>query len=190
MAYTDVDLCSAALAKLGAQPITSLADESAEALIAARLYPIARDALLSAHPWTFTLAETPLERDPAAEGGEFRHAFLLPADLLRTISAGGAGRSRGLVYRIYGPRLVSDAPSVTLAYQRRVEPTAFPPYFAAALVARLAAEFCLPITESTARAEVLGRLAASELKLARLLDSQQSTPAHVEDYTLVAARHL
>jgi hypothetical protein len=32
------------------------------------------------------------------------------------------------------------------------------------------------------------RLAASELKLAKLIDSQQSTPQRVEDFTLLQAR--
>ena len=57
-----------------------------------------------------------------------------------------------------------------------------------ALVARLAAEFCLPLTENSTRAERLARLADDELRLARLVDSQQSTPAKVEDFTLIEAR--
>jgi hypothetical protein len=57
-----------------------------------------------------------------------------------------------------------------------------------ALVARLAAEFCIPLTENSSRAEVLFRLAESELRLARLIDSQQDTPKAIEDFTLTGAR--
>ena len=64
----------------------------------------------------------------------------------------------------------------------------FPPYFNAALVARLAAEFCLPLTENSSRAERLSRLADAELKVAKLVDSQQDTPPRVEDFTLIRAR--
>jgi hypothetical protein len=64
----------------------------------------------------------------------------------------------------------------------------FPAFFVSALVARLAAEFCLPLTENSNRAERLARLADDELRLARLVDSQQSTPGKVEDFTLIEAR--
>jgi hypothetical protein len=48
-----------------------------------------------------------------------------------------------------------------------------PAYFRAALVARLAAEFCVPLTENGERAQRLGRRAKEELKVAKLVDSQQ-----------------
>ena len=57
-----------------------------------------------------------------------------------------------------------------------------------ALVTRLAAEFCLPLTENTSRADRFTRLADDELRLARLVDSQQDTPPKVEDFTLIEAR--
>jgi hypothetical protein len=61
-------------------------------------------------------------------------------------------------------------------------------FFVSALVARLAAEFCLPLTENSSRAERLSRLAEDELRLARLVDSQQHTPGRVEDFSLVKVR--
>ena len=53
---------------------------------------------------------------------------------------------------------------------------------------RLAAEFCLPLTESASRAEVLFRLAENELRQARRLDSQQDTPRAIDGYPLVDVR--
>jgi hypothetical protein len=188
MTYTDIELCSAALTKLGARPITSFADGSVESEISARLYPIVRDALLSAHPWAFTLAQATLDADPVPPPGDFAFAFVLPSDLLRTLSAGHSGSGRGLVYRVFGTRLHADAEAILLTYQRRVPEAEFPVHFASALVARLSAELCLPVTENSSRSEVLFKLAAAELQLAKLLDSQQSTPGRVEDYSLITAR--
>lgn len=51
MALSDVALCSRALIKIGAAPITSFDDENAEGEIAGALYPQVRDALLSAYAW-------------------------------------------------------------------------------------------------------------------------------------------
>ena len=47
MALSDIALCSRALLKLGAQPVASLEEGSAEAEIAANLYPGVRDAVLA-----------------------------------------------------------------------------------------------------------------------------------------------
>ncbi len=188
MSLTEAELCSTALVKLGARPITSLAEATLEAELAARLYPIVRDSTLLAHPWAFSLAQAELERDPVPPAGDFAASFRLPADLLRTVSAGCGKSGRGLVYRVFGNRLHADAEAVLLTYQRRPAPAEFPPHFIAALTARLAAELCLPLTENAARAEVLQRLAASELKLAKLIDSQQATPRAIEDFTLIDAR--
>ncbi len=51
-----------------------------------------------------------------------------------------------------------------------VSELSFPPFFDQALIARLAAEFCIPLTESEARAVLLDRLANDELRRAKLID--------------------
>lgn len=188
MPLSDVDLCSAALVKLGAKPIASLQDGSVEAEVSARLYPTIRDSLLGTFPWTFTIAHQDLVRDATAPLGDFAFAFTLPDDLVRTVSAGPGPGGSGLVYRVYGKRLHCSSPSVRLTYQRRAPEADFPPHFVSALVARLAAELCLPLTEDTGRGELLFRLAASELQLAKSVDSQQGTPLQVNDWSLIEAR--
>ena len=56
------------------------------------------------------------------------------------------------------------------------------------LIARLAAEFCLPLTESTSRAEFLMKIADEEFKKSKLVDAQQERPKAIEDFTLVEVR--
>lgn len=55
-----------------------------------------------------------------------------------------------------------------------VSEMSFPPFFDQALIARLAAEFCLPLTESEARAALLDRFANEELQRAKLMDGGTS----------------
>jgi hypothetical protein len=188
MALSSIELCSSALIKLGAEDISSFDDRSAEARVASRLYPLTRDALLSTHPWSFATRQTELARLTQGPTSDFAHAYQLPNDFLKSLSAGNGGRGRGLVFQIANRQLHTDAESVVLAYVFRPSEGDFPAYFNAALVARLAAEFCLPVTENSARAERLARLADAELKVARLVDSQQDTPPRVEDFTLIEAR--
>jgi hypothetical protein len=188
MSLTSLALCSRALLRLGAQPIASLTEGTAEAEVAANLYPGLRDAVLSAHPWSFATGQADLPRLLATPHADFAHAFQLPTDFLRALSAGTAGRGRGIAYRLHEDRLHADAQAVTLTYIFRPDESAFPPFFAAALVARLAAEFCLPLTESASRAEILFRLAEQELRQARQVDSQQDTPRAIEGFPLVDVR--
>jgi hypothetical protein len=58
----------------------------------------------------------------------------------------------------------------------------------AALVARLAAEFCLPLTENTTRADLLARLAEAELRVARRADSQQASATALGSFPLISVR--
>ena len=187
MALSALALCSRALLKVGAQPIASLEEGTAEAEVAANLYPGTRDALLSCHPWTFATGQMCLNRLVAAPVADLAYAFQLPANLLRVLSA-GSGRGRGLPYRIQEGRLHADAGAVTLTYIFRAAEAEFPPFFAGALVSRLAAEFCLPLTENTSRAEMLHRIADAELRQAKLIDSQQQTVRGIEDFPLLSVR--
>ncbi len=188
MALSALALSSRALLKIGAQTIAGFDEGTAEAEVAANLYPSARDALLSAHPWTFATAQRALPRLAGVPPADYAHAFQLPADYLRALSAGASGRGQGVAYRIAENRLHASVAAVMLTYIFRPDEAEFPPFFASALIAKLAAEFCIPLTENTARAELLYRLADSELRAARLTDSQQDTPRAIEDFSLVAAR--
>ncbi len=188
MPMTAVELCAAALVKIGARPFADFAEETAEAACARRLYPIARDLLLGLHPWSFTLAQARLTAEPERPLADFAHAFALPTDHLRTISVGTGGRSRGITYRVQGYRILCDAAEIVLGYQRRVPEADLPSFFVPLLVTRLAAEFCVPLTEGSSRAMDLYRLAEAELRSARLIDSQQATPQAFEDFTLIGAR--
>ena len=188
MALSALALCSRALLKIGATTIASFDEGTAEAEVAANLYPSVRDALLSAYPWSFATAQTPLPRLAAAPAADFAHAFQLPPDFLRALSAGTGGQGRGAVYRITEHRLHSNTPEVVLTYVFRPNESVFPPFFDSALIARLAAEFCIPLTENTSRTELLFKLAEAEMRAARLTDAQQDTPSSFQDFSLISAR--
>ena len=188
MALNDVALCSRALIRIGASPITGFDDGTAESEIAGALYAPVRDALLSAYPWTFAsgqVALTQLGTDPTAD---YSFAFGLPNDYLRAISAGSGTKGRGLNYRIARGELHTNASAVVLSYIFRPDEAEFPPYFDQALIARLSAEFTIPVTESTSRAEAHFRIAENEFQRARQIDAQQDTPNKIESFTLVDVR--
>ena len=187
MALSSIALCARALLKIGCRSITSFDEGTAEAEVAGNLYEPIRDALLSSHPWSFATGQVTLPQLTVEPIADYDHAYQLPADFLRALSA-GAGRGRGLDYRIHERRLHTNASDVVLTYIFRPEETEFPPFFDQALIARLAAEFVIPLTDSTSRSEDLQKLADQELKRAKSIDGQQDTPQAIEDYTLIGVR--
>lgn len=188
MPLSPIDLCSRALLKVGAKSISSFDEGTVESEVAASLYPIVRDALLSAHPWNFATVQTGLARLSVTPIADFSFRFQLPVDCLRVLSAGAADRGRGLRYRITNRQLLCDADEVVLTYVGRPPEVDFPPFFQSVLIAHLAAEFCIPLTDSTSRWEALQKAAELELRRARLIDAQEETPASIDDFTLLQGR--
>ncbi|NQV46545.1 MAG: hypothetical protein HQ504_02060 [Rhodospirillaceae bacterium] len=188
MALSSIALSSRALLKIGATSIASFDEGTAEAEIAGNLYGHVRDALLSAHPWSFASGQMTLAQLSDTPVADYQYAYQLPADFLRALSVGSGGRGRGADYRIAERRLHTDEPEIVLSYIFRPDEQEFPPFFDQALITRLAAEFCIPLTESTSRSEVLHRLAENEFKRAKNIDAQQDTPGRVEDFTLIGVR--
>jgi hypothetical protein len=188
MALSAIALCSRALLKLGARPIAGFDEGTAEAEVAANLFPSVRDALLSAHGWSFATAQIRLPELADAPVADFARSFALPVDFLRALSAGAGARGRGITYRIIDKRVHTSAAEVYLTYIFRPAEIDFPPFFDHLLIARLAAEFCIPVTESTSRAEMLFRIAETEFRRARLVDAQQDSPLAIDDFPLIEAR--
>jgi hypothetical protein len=84
--------------------------------------------------------------------------------------------------------LHTNAEVVVLTYLYRPNEADFPPFFDMALIARLAAEFCIPLTDSTSRWEALRKLSEQEFRRAKLIDSQEDAAPHFDDFTLIEVR--
>jgi hypothetical protein len=188
MALNDVALCSRALIRLGAAPISSFSDGTAESEIAGALYGPVRDAALSSYHWSFATGQALLAPLADAPLADYAKAYALPNDYLRAISAGSGGRGRGIHYRLARGKLHTNAEEVILSYIFRPEEEEFPPYFDLALIARLSAEFCIPVTENTVRADALIRMAEQEFAKARQIDGQQDSPNRIENFSLIDVR--
>lgn len=189
MALSDIALASRALIRLGAAPITSFNDGTAQAEIAGALYGPARDALISSYAWNFATTQSELTQLVSSPLADYKNAFQMPNDFLRVLSAGHGPKSRGLTYRLSRDQLHTDSEKVLLTYVFRPEEETFPAYFDQALIARLAAEFTIPVTENTSRAEAMYRLARDEYEKARQIDAQQDTPGRIKGFNLVDIRH-
>lgn len=189
MGLTDIDLCCRALVKLGARAITSFDEGTAEAEVAASLYSTIRDALLSAHPWNFAMQQRTLAKLADSPTADYANAFQLPSDCIRVLSAGYGGRGQGMAYKICKREVHTNSDEVILTYISRPNVEDWPPFFCMALINRLAAEFCIALTDSTSRWQALQEFAEAELRRAKLIDAQEETPNAITDFTLTEGRN-
>jgi hypothetical protein len=191
MALSDIALCARAMVMIGASPVSSFDEDSAEAETARLLYPAIRDGMLAGYPWRFAARGCWLARlamgDDGRDPKDGSALFALPRDFIRLLSLENDG---GTITRFeVRDRAVScSADAAYLEYVARLAEGSFPAWFDLALIARLAAEFCLPLTESSTRAEYLFKRAEDQFRQARLADAQQSTPHAIEGFSLISAR--
>jgi hypothetical protein len=188
MALNDIALCARALIRLGAKPISSFTDGSAESEICGALYGPTKDALLSAYGWSFATGQVELTKLDEETIGGYQSVFALPNDYLRALSAGSGLNAKGLDYRIMRGKLYTNADTVYLTYIFRADEGEFPPFFDAALISRIAAELTIPLTENTSRFETFTKLAESEFARARQIDAQQDRPSRIERFPLTDIR--
>jgi hypothetical protein len=181
-----VGIVNSALIKIGADTITSLTDDSAEARAANAQYEKLRDEVLRAHPWNFAIARAQLPRLAEAPAFGYAHQYQLPADSLRVLLMQG-GRA---AFEIEGRRLLTDEETAAVLYIRRVtDPNQFDAMFAEALATRIAADLAYPLANSTTLAGAMMQLYRDALAHARAIDGQEGGPQRaLEAATWIEAR--
>ena len=188
MALTNIELCTRALIRLGANPIVGFDDGSAESEIAKVLYGATKNALLSSYPWSFATKQMELAVSSNNPIADYKYSFLLPEDCLIALSAGSNNRGRGVHFKILNGGLHTNHSNITLTYIAEIDEVDFPAFFDSILITKLAAEFSIPVTESTSRTEMLYSQAEKEITKARHIDAQQDSPNKLENFTLIDVR--
>jgi hypothetical protein len=189
MAINEVSISSDALIKIGANPISSFEEGTAEAIAVSNIYHNVKRNMLASHPWNFATTKQELPRLDKLPTSDYAYAYQLPNDLIRIISAGSGQKSFGMEYKVIGSELECDYEEVIIKYIRNVEEPNFPEYFKNALTFNLASELTIPLTESTNRAGYFKGLSEQALRKAKLIDAQEETNSAIEDYTLINARY-
>lgn len=170
-------ICNEALLALGEQPLDDFEADSAAASVARLRYQTIVDELLGGHPWQFNrrIARLAALTDPPPLAAGFSAAYQLPPLCFRIICAFiGGGRvtewrqAEGVLWIDAG---LSD--TVELEYHSRADESAWKPGFRQAVISRLAAEFCIPVTDDTVRAKLLFELAEMQLRQARHLNATE-----------------
>ncbi len=178
-----IEICNMALAKLGITQIESINDNNMQSLTIKSLYPMIKDAVLSSYTWSFATLENQLIQSTSNE-----KLYHLPEDFLRAVKTFHTNTKNHVNYDIQGNYIVCDVSDISLQSIAPIAEENFPPYFLQALIARLAADFCLPLIDSTSRSESLYKIAEIELQKARGLDNQQLPPQTLTSNILLGGR--
>ena len=177
---TGIDICSAALIKLGSNAIESFNDSvnSRGSEIAASLYQDTQlgNQLLASYPWSFAGYQVQLNQllskptDP-----RFSYAYQLPSDYLSVRNAyDQAGLN--IPYFIEDDQLWAMAPEVWLDYTRILAESQWPFYFVELAIAKATWEFAVPLAVTASDVDRAIKEYEYKEKKARNIDANQNQP--------------
>jgi hypothetical protein len=162
-----VDIVNLALSHIGdTAQVTSISppDGTIQASHGGRFYPIARDLMLEAHPWSFATVRVPLAVITGADQPEWAFSYALPSKCLRALAVLGPDAPSDASSDPYkveaiagnGARvLYTNTEQTTLRYIQLVEDTTkFTPGFVTALGRLLASYLAGPIIKGDVGAAV------------------------------------
>lgn len=185
---SEVEICNVALSRLGASRITSLTEGTSEAKLCNTVFDDVVEEVMNEGAWTTLIRRADLNRLTVAPEFEYSYQFQLPTDpkILRIISTNDDYSP----YSIEGDKLLTDNSSVKIKYIARITDTnEFGPNLQRAVLSRLTAELCYPITGSKDMSEQLYNKYLSDLSSALSADGQQGSVQILKDVPSVTVRY-
>ncbi len=173
---TDVDICNLALAYLGdTASISALSEQSAQAQLCTRFYPIARDSLMEMYTWAFTTKRVVLAQVTNI-WPQWLYAYASPNDAVNLLGVlpqaadddysdpwTGQIQTRPFSNEIdaSGTQIIlTNEPNATLRYTALVtDTTQFSPLFVTTLAWHLASMLAGPVLKGDAGAQQAQRAA-------------------------------
>ena len=185
---SEVQICNQALALIGADFITSLDDNVNEAKLCKINYEPVRDAVLAEHDWSFATRWQTLAQEADPPPGEFQNSYPLPPDVL-AVQFVGEDYQNPEVWQLEDNAIRTDATTCKCQVLYQVTDTSkYPSLFTQALVARLAAELAIPITNSRTLMENMFAMYDQKMKRAAARDGQQGRSRRLRSHWLSTAR--
>ena len=138
MAATVVSICNGALSLMGADRISSITENTEEAVVCNDRYEHVRDSVLQLYPWNCCIFRRILSIDVVAPAFVYRYQFVLPTSprCLTVISVEETDD-----WIIENEHLVTDSDKISIVYLGRVtDASKYPPHLAELISSRLATE--------------------------------------------------
>jgi hypothetical protein len=175
------DIANQGLVLVGANTITSFSENTTESKVANQLYDTVKNNLLTRCRWRFASKQVQISYDSTAPLArwESKHSVPFDALIIHTLSVG----DNIIQYDRYGDYVFNDANStdtVIADYTFSPAETELPDYFIQCLVFELASLFAGAIARNDTLSELYNKRAATQLALAKNIDSQAQTTKRVD----------
>lgn len=167
-----LDICNAALMRLGAEPIAAFTDNSKRAKLCSAHYKRIKEEMLSEHPWNFAIKRESLSKSTISPAFEYANQFDLPSDYLTAHKM----YPDTVEFKQENKVLLSNEDSLDMVYIASVAERLFSSFFTRALILRLAVEFSYTMVQSNELRSVLIEEMKDAERTARLRDAQEDTP--------------
>jgi len=168
-----VQMCNAALTKVGGNAILSLTEATEEGRQCNSRFNEVVDFLLQSHPWNFAIKRvtlTPLAESP---DHEWEYQYLLPTNpyCLRLLDI-----YNDYPHKVEGRNILCNYTPISIHYiQRIADVNQLSAMFRELFALKLASEFAYPIAGSNAVRQDLRTEFAQMLRVARSVDAQEGT---------------
>lgn len=145
---TTTDLANYALAYIGEGKISDINDpNSPQARACNRFMDQTIDEVLRSHRWNCATARQDLSKLPDKPLGNYEHQFAIPADCLRVLDVNGETWELGNEYfSLEGNRLLTNWPTVTMTFIKRIGVAYFDPLLVEAIATKLASKITVPLS--------------------------------------------
>ncbi len=207
---TATEICNIGLGWLGANRITDInaEEDSREWLLCSENYDPLRRAVLEEREWTFAVTRVVISQ--STEEIVFGHEILFqkPPDSLRilTVHDDAVVRAQPVTipqvtargvhevpqadgWQVEGQFILANAEKIHVRYNKDIsEVGKFSAAFIQALAQRLAAEFCLPLTESRSLFDKMWAAYAVKISQSSVTDGMQGRTRKVRSQALIRRR--
>lgn len=202
---SEVQICSAALVRLGADSISSF-EELSTGPLCAEIFPDVKLRVLTAAPWRIIIRKSELlTQTLIAPPTQYKFQYNLPSDMLtglpRTVWNSTFNSGRGTQYTdfdIFGKLLLTNSEQILIDYVRDIDPELLPPHINLLMIYATAAEIALAVTDQQNTADTWFKVAwgtpeergkGGYFKEAQRIDSQGHPSQAIKNYPLTAVRH-
>jgi hypothetical protein len=184
-----IDIINRALARIGADKIASLDEESAQAITASDLYPDVREDLLSRHRWSFIKGQQQLARLTVEPSARWSAAYQLPTGIGNVAAV--LVNDRPIKFDRQDDKILCNCEvedQVFLEYTDDADEERWPSWFCTLISYELASAFSIPIGDRADLAEWYEKKALRHFSLCKTLDAQGKTTRRVPVGRFNAAR--
>lgn len=181
---TKLDICNAALVHCGAEPITSLTDESKRAKLVSLRYAQIKGVLLAKYSWNFAKTRVTLQEDATVPTFGYTARYLQPTDYVRIVGL----EDDTIKFKEEGKYILTDASGeLNVLYIRDALESEFPRLFGEVLSLAIADSVSYALVQSNTLKQRISEDYKELLREARSYNSQAGNgDAFIaETYTMV-----